>query len=226
MSINIIRRVITSLFLIILLYSGLFYNELSWKILVISFLVLCFYEFNNLIKRIYVNKIFYVISLFIIALYFYFFYFLLIKIRFEFGEEAILLLLFACIFSDIGGYIVGKLVGGPKLSSISPNKTISGAIGSIFFTLVGISLFLIFLIKIEKNVIQYEFSLRFYSWLILMSVFCQIGDLFFSFLKRKAKLKDTGNILPGHGGILDRVDGIIFAIPTGILAYFILGLNS
>ena len=72
------------------------------------------------------------------------------------------------------------------------------------------------------NTIQIEFSFVFYLWILLMSIFCQIGDIFVSYLKRKANVKDSGNILPGHGGILDRVDGIIFAIPLGVFTYYVL----
>ena len=119
-----------------------------------------------------------------------------------------------CIFSDIGGYIVGKSIGGPKLTSISPNKTISGAIGSILLAIVGT-----FAVNILLDVLDQK-KLITYIWIISMSIFCQIGDLFVSFLKRKAKVKDTGNILPGHGGILDRVDGLIIAVPLGIITFF------
>jgi phosphatidate cytidylyltransferase len=208
-----------------MLLIGLYYNDLSWKALVTIFLILCLYEFYNLLNKIHTNKFFIVILISLIGIYLYIFWFILVRVRIEFGEEAILVLLLSCIFSDIGGYIIGKLVGGPKLTNLSPNKTISGAVGSIFFTAVGTSFFLFFLNKIDINQITFEISITTFIWLILMSIYCQIGDLFVSYLKRKAKVKDTGNILPGHGGILDRVDGIIFAIPFGILSYFLLGLS-
>ena len=219
---NFFKRAITSLILIMILFIGLFYNEISWKALVIFFLLLCFYEFYNLTMKINKNKFANSIFLFMISLYLYFFYSLLIRIKFEFGEIGILILIITCIFSDIGGYVFGKLIGGTKLTSLSPNKTISGAFGSIIFTVFGTILFVLYLNKIEKNPIIVELSLKFYFWLIMMSLFCQIGDLCISYLKRKAKIKDTGNLLPGHGGILDRVDSIIFAVPFGVLIYSIL----
>ena len=222
---NFFKRIVTSIFLIILLFTCLFYNEFTWKSLVIIFLLLCFYEFYNLINKINKNKFINLILISLIGLYLYFFYFLLTKIKIEFGEIAILILIIACIFSDIGGYIIGKLIGGPKLTSLSPNKTISGAFGSIFFTVLGTSLFLLSLIKIKQSPIMLEFTNKVYLWLILMSIYSQVGDLLISYMKRKAKVKDTGNILPGHGGILDRVDGILFAIPIGALTYFILFRN-
>ncbi len=222
---NLVKRTITSFILILLLSICLFYNELSWKILIISVSILCLYEFNNLICKIYKNKLIIVILFFLVILYLFLFNFLLIKIRSEYGEESILILLIACFFSDIGGYIVGKTIGGPKLTSLSPNKTISGALGSIIFTIIGTSIFLIILNKIDSNLIELEISFNFYIWLISMSIFCQIGDLFISYMKRKANIKDTGKILPGHGGILDRVDGILLAIPFGVLTYFILFLG-
>ena len=219
---NFLIRSFTSIILITIFLFCLFHSNYSWKILLIFFSFLCFYEFYNLITKIYNKKFFGKVLLFLFFLYMCLFYFLSTNIRIQFGEEAILILIISCVFSDIGGYVVGKLIGGPKLSNISPNKTISGAIGSIIFTVCGSSLFLLFLNNIEKNQLISVVSIKFILWLIFMSIICQMGDLSISYLKRKAYLKDTGNILPGHGGILDRVDGIIFAIPLGVLTYIIL----
>ncbi len=223
---NFFKRILTSITLITILSFSLYYKNFSWKVLVIFFSCLCFYEFYNLIIKINLSKIFKQLIIILISLYLYFFYLLVIRIKIEFGEEIILILLVACIFSDIGGYVVGKLIGGRKLTSISPNKTISGALGSIVFTILGTSLFVLLSKKTNFDFIEIDFSFLSYLWMILMSIFCQSGDLFISYLKRKAKVKDTGNILPGHGGILDRVDGIIFAVPFGFFTYNILILNS
>ena len=119
-------------------------------------------------------------------------------------------LIFCCIASDIGGYVFGKIFKGPKLTKISPNKTFSGALGSIILSYL-VLFFIFFLLKIE-------FSFRIFLISFITSIGCQIGDLFFSYLKRKAKIKDTGKILPGHGGILDRLDGILVGVPLGMIA--------
>ena len=112
------------------------------------------------------------------------------------------------ILSDIGGLVFGKTFKGKKLTKISPNKTISGSIGSIVLSIVLIPIF-------YNELIIYDlFTLIIIT--IVISLISQIGDLFISFLKRKAKVKDTSDLLPGHGGLLDRVDGIIFAVPLGI----------
>ncbi|WP_440656587.1 phosphatidate cytidylyltransferase [Candidatus Pelagibacter sp. HIMB1509] len=219
---NIVKRIFTSLILITLLFIGLYNNDFTWNVLVTIFLIICFYEFYNLINKINLNKFFSILLTFLIGFYLYIFYLILISIKAQLGEEVILILLITCIFSDIGGYIFGKLFGGPKLTSISPNKTISGSIGSILLTIIGTILFILLLASIEKKPINLELTLEFNFWLIIMSIYCQIGDLLISYLKRKAKVKDTGNILPGHGGILDRLDGMLFAIPFGVLTYFIL----
>ena len=114
-----------------------------------------------------------------------------------------------CILSDLGGYVFGKTFKGKKLTKISPNKTYSGMVGS-------------FIMSVIFGVI-YSYSISFIDFktiiflTIIISFICQTGDLFISFLKRKAKIKDTGNILPGHGGLLDRIDGILFALPGGII---------
>ena len=118
-----------------------------------------------------------------------------------------------CFFSDIGGYVIGRTIGGKKLTKISPNKTISGSIGSFLFSILPLLLFYNF------DQYEYSFSINNILFCLLISLVCQLGDLFISYLKRKAKIKDTGFILPGHGGLLDRVDGIIFAVPFAYLLF-------
>ena len=118
-----------------------------------------------------------------------------------------LFILSICFFSDIGGYVLGRTIGGKKLTKISPNKTISGCIGSFSFSLLSLIIFYNF----DKY--EYPFSITNIFFCLVISLVCQLGDLFISYLKRKAKIKDTGVILPGHGGLLDRVDGLLLAVP-------------
>ena len=126
------------------------------------------------------------------------------------SKVIIFALLLCCIASDIGGYVFGNFFQGPKLTKISPKKTISGSIGSIFFS--------IFILQIIFFIFLSQLSLKIFIISVIVSVGCQTGDIFFSFLKRKAKLKDTGNYLPGHGGFLDRIDGILLGIPFGLIS--------
>tara|TARA_B100000795_G_C22762478_1_gene424231 strand:+ start:763 stop:1350 length:588 start_codon:yes stop_codon:yes gene_type:complete len=121
----------------------------------------------------------------------------------------IFFILLISIFSDIGGLVVGKTFKGKKLSRISPNKTISGSIGSLVFSLMLIPIF-----YSQLNTFSL-YLLIFY--IIAISIVSQLGDLFISLLKRKAKVKNTSDLLPGHGGFLDRIDGVIFAVPVGML---------
>ena len=115
-----------------------------------------------------------------------------------------------CITTDIGGFISGKIFKGKKLTKISPKKTFSGFYGSFLLTFI-----IMFLLKDYLNLNSITIFILTFSVCLLS----QLGDLLFSFLKRKAKVKDTGNLLPGHGGILDRVDGIIISVPINIFFY-------
>ena len=117
------------------------------------------------------------------------------------------------ILSDIGGLVFGKNFKGRKLTKISPNKTVSGSIGSFIFSMLLIPLF-------QGKLVEYNLLMLFFITM-LISLTSQLGDLFISYLKRKAHVKNTSDILPGHGGFLDRVDGIIFAIPIGILLFIL-----
>ncbi len=207
---EITKRILTSLFLIILLFLSIKSYEL---LLIISFVILLeiFYEYYSILVKIFRNKKFYIFCLSIIAL----FYLLFLKISilkvFIYNDETrqiyLLFIILVCVFTDIGGFLFGKTFKGKKLTKISPNKTYSGLIGSYILSLI-------------LSVFFFKNYFEFYQIIIItitISSISQIGDLFVSFLKRKAKLKDTGSILPGHGGILDRLDGMIFAIPLGLL---------
>jgi len=113
-----------------------------------------------------------------------------------------------CVASDIGGFVIGNIFKGPKLTMISPKKTYSGMIGSFIFSILLIYILSNFILNYKEN-----FDLNFYFFVILVSAISQLGDLTISFFKRKSNLKDTGNLIPGHGGILDRLDGMIFVFP-------------
>ena len=208
------KRVLTSavlIFFIFLIFKSIYFMVLALLI----FGTISILEFLNLTKIIFKGNVFnflvnffYIFFLSIFSISFFYLY------SFQYTKLILFILLAGCVASDIGGYVFGKTFKGPKLTKISPKKTISGALGSLIFTCVVI----LSLIYIETNFLN--FSIFIVS--LITSISCQFGDLFFSFLKRKAKLKDTGNFLPGHGGVLDRLDGIFFGIPFGFLTLILL----
>ncbi len=123
------------------------------------------------------------------------------------------------IFSDIGGYVFGKIFNGKKISKISPNKTIAGVIGSFIFSII--SVFIIDLIVELMTGLDNNFFLKtkFFLLAIIFSIAAQLGDLTISYFKRLEKIKDTGKLLPGHGGIFDRIDGLMFVVILGYILY-------
>ena len=217
MNLNFSNRIFTSIFLLAILFTCLFTNKYLWLSLVILTSIISLYEFNNLIVKIFKKnkKKLYLINL---VTFFYLIIFIFLSYNFYNNAKFDLIFVFLiCIFSDSGGYVIGNLIGGKKLTKISPNKTVSGSVGSFLFSLIPILIFY-FLNNQINNLTLYQnnLSILFLTCLFL-SLTCQLGDLFISYFKRKAKVKDTGKILPGHGSLLDRIDGLIFVLPMAFL---------
>jgi len=204
MSKELIKRLITSIFIITVTACSIYLGGLIFNIFLLLIFFVSLIEWKNLTN----NRLIFSLGLLflflsLISVYilryenFYFFIFILI----------------ISVSSDVGGYVFGKLLGGPKLTKISPNKTYAGMCGSYLFSFIlGISYSYFF------NKLLFSESLSFTFFIILLiSTVNQIGDLIISFFKRKQKIKDTGKLLPGHGGLLDRIDGIIFSYLIGYL---------
>ena len=126
-----------------------------------------------------------------------------------------LLVLVVCIFTDLGGYIFGKIFKGPKLTKLSPNKTYAGVLGGYTCSII------LFFTILKINLIDKQYFINFLIFILLISSISQFGDILVSYFKRLSKIKDTGNIIPGHGGLLDRIDGVIFAFPASYLIVLI-----
>ena len=210
---ELIKRILSS---IILIPTVLFFI-IKGSFLFNFFIFICFlittYEWLKLSKNNFhkfFGTIFIVIS-----------FYTMLKIRNEFDRDYFHLLLVAtiCVSTDIGGYIFGNIFKGPKLTKISPKKTYTGVMGSFLLSLIFTNLFLDFL----SNVETFEFTKEMFLFILLVSLVSQIGDIIISYFKRKSKIKDTGTIIPGHGGILDRIDGMIFALPFSYV--FFLNFN-
>ena len=239
---NLQKRIFTSIVLIAIVLNCLFISSITWLILLSIVSLISLYEFYFLIKKISKNDILTITISIFGAFYLFFFVNSALNIHEAKGEFFVLFILLIIIFSDIGGYVVGKFIGGTKLTKISPNKTVSGSLGSFLFSLFPLGFLILILnfsdIELSYTVGCYPFcegiKIFFYNGVnmqkgiidgvilcLALSFVSQIGDLIISYFKRLAKIKDTGKLLPGHGGLLDRVDGIIFAVP---ISYLILTL--
>ena len=214
------KRILTSVFLLSLVTLAYLYPFMM-IILLILISILSWIEFNGLINKILVEDIFKIkifkLTLRATILIYLFFFSAIVFDAITQDQPNVKLnmiyLLFICICSDVGGFIFGKIFKGKKLTKISPNKTYSGSIGSFILPLILVPIFFYLLPEKFNNI----FDLIILATIV--SFICQLGDLFISFLKRKARVKDTGDLLPGHGGFLDRIDGIVFAVPFGIFLW-------
>ena len=205
MSKELIKRIISSIILLPLS----FYFIIQGSFVLIFFTVVCFivssYEWNMMTK----NRSYKIYGFIFLIITFYTFYSLSIDV-FE-----VFFVILICASTDIGGYLFGKLFKGPKLTKISPNKTYAGMIGGYFLSLITLT--------VITNIIDYPGTpIQFFLITILISTVSQIGDIIVSYFKRLSKIKNTGKLIPGHGGLLDRIDGMIFAFPI----YYLVDLTG
>ena len=208
------KRIFTSLILLLLLLLIFNYNIILVYVLIVLG-VLSVIEFLHLTNEIFKKKIFFVLlNLFFIFYIFTFCYGFLFFSGFIGLKMLLYIFLIGCIASDIGGFVFGKIFKGPKLTKISPKKTYAGAVGSVVLTLIVVSLLFDYYLQ--------SFNYKIIIIGLMTTIFCQLGDLSFSFIKRKAKVKNSGNFLPGHGGILDRLDGIFLGIPMSFITLILL----
>ncbi len=194
---NLTKRIFSSLILIPLAL----YFIISGTYMLIFFTLICLfvscYEWNMMTKK----KTYRVYGFLFLIFSFYTFY------ELSLGLSLVFFIILICISTDIGGYIFGKIFKGPKLTKISPKKTYAGMIGGYFLSLICLT--------IISNYINYtNIPIQFFILTLIISTVSQVGDIIISYFKRLSKIKDTGKIIPGHGGLLDRIDGMIFTFPV------------
>ena len=205
------KRILSSLILIPLAIFFIIKGSVFFALFLFIAFLLTSYEWLRMCKK---NHLMRFLGIIFLLFSFYSSFY----IRENSGLFLFLFIILVCIFTDIGGYVFGSVLKGPKLTKISPKKTYAGVIGGFLFSLLaGLSF-----MKIIANYYLETHYLYTFFGILIISLISQIGDLIVSFFKRKAKLKDTGKILPGHGGLLDRVDGLIFVMPLVYLKLFVI----
>ena len=205
---ELLTRILSSFILIPFLFFFIIKGSIFFIFLVLIMISITFYEWHNLSFK----KIYYFPGLIFILFSFYTFF----SIRNYNELSFFLLILIICISTDIGGYIFGKILKGPRLTKISPNKTYAGMFGGFLLSFLIAILYLNnlnYLLLEPFNTI----NINTIGLIFSISLISQVGDIIISFFKRKKKIKNTGKIIPGHGGILDRIDGMIFAFPYSYL---------
>ena len=215
MSLELKKRIITSIFLFILLIlMSLYTYVLILSLIIIG--IIAWIEFYALISKIYRNILLRFIFKAISLLYLSFVILIIIVSKLNFPNLHMLILytILISIMTDIGGLTIGKIFKGKKLTKISPKKTVSGSVGSFIFSLLLIPFFFKFF-NLNVGITLLDIILI----TLFISLISQLGDLFISVIKRNANVKNTSDLLPGHGGVLDRIDGIIFSIPSGFLSF-------
>ena len=196
---ELIKRILSS---VILIPIALFFI-IKGTFLFIFFITICFlviaYEWHNMRKK---KSYYYFGFLFLV-----FSFITIYQLRFNTDADYFWVLIIAiiCVATDIGGYIFGNLFKGPKITKLSPNKTYSGMVGGYFLSLIFLSF--------SFQYFNLKFSVNWLFFVLLVSSVSQLGDITISYFKRLSKIKDTGKIIPGHGGLLDRIDGMIFVFP-------------
>ena len=204
------KRLMSSMVLIPVVFYCIMSGSYYFNFLIITSFLISIFEWNSMNKR----KLYSTIGL----IFLFISYLTIFLIRNNFGEQSLyffLVITLTCVSTDLGGYIFGKIFGGPKLTKLSPKKTYSGMIGAFVFSIAVLILFNKY--NFISDYYSNKTNINFIFVILIISSVSQIGDIIVSYFKRKAKIKHTGRIIPGHGGLLDRTDGMIFAFPISYL---------
>jgi len=207
-----LKRSLSAIILLPLTLFFIFNGSILFNVFISFCLFISSYEWHLMSRK----KKYYIPGFFFLILSFYTTYLLF---DFDGNFNLFLIIILICISTDLGGYIFGKFFKGPKLTKISPNKTYSGMIGGYIISIININIFTSLSFTFVSS---FKISISLLIFTLLISTISQIGDIIISYYKRLSNIKDTGNIIPGHGGLLDRIDGMIFAFP---ISYIILRMN-
>tara|TARA_B100000900_G_scaffold170452_1_gene144792 strand:- start:5164 stop:5832 length:669 start_codon:yes stop_codon:yes gene_type:complete len=209
------KRILSSIILIPIALFFIFQGPLFFSFFLSIFFLASSYEWIKM------NKLYFLKIIGVFYLFFAFVFAYLLREKFTIGLFVLVLII--CIFTDLGGYIFGKVFKGPKLTKISPKKTYAGSLGGFILSLIAALIYSKYTLAgattYDNLSIWTGIALNkiYLIFILVISLISQIGDLIISYFKRLSKVKDTGNLLPGHGGLLDRLDGIVFAIPFSYL---------
>ena len=212
------KRIFSSLILIPIAFYFIIKGSIFFTFFISICLLITLYEWHMMSKK----MSYYIVGIIFILISFYSVFLLRNYDQYtnilDPGLTFFLIVTLICVFTDLGGYVFGKIFKGPKLTKISPNKTYAGMFGGFFLSIMSINLF------VNYTSLNLYFTNQLFIFVILVSAISQIGDILISFFKRKSKIKNTGKIIPGHGGLLDRIDGMLLAFPFSYVLILI-GLN-
>ena len=203
---ELLKRIISAFILVPIALFFIIKGSFLFNFFVLIIFLITVYEWHKMSK----NKPYNVLGYIFLLFSFYSVYF----VRHNLEENSLFIFLFIlliCISTDIGGYVFGKIFKGPKLTKISPKKTYAGVVGGYFLSIIFTNILVNFSKLFTENYINFRRDE--FVFVLIISTVSQIGDIIISFFKRSSKIKDTGKLIPGHGGILDRIDGMIFAFP-------------
>ena len=204
---ELIKRIFSSIILLPITFFFIIKGSFLFILFILICLAVSMYEWNMMSKK----KSYRVYGFIFLFFSFYTIY----KLRIDIDDYWFLLFVtIICVSTDIGGYVFGKILKGPKLTKFSPKKTYSGMIGGYLLSIISTLIFTNFYFS-------EELTTKWFIFVILISTISQLGDIIISYFKRLSEIKDTGKIIPGHGGLLDRVDGMIFAFPFSYLVFLI-----
>jgi phosphatidate cytidylyltransferase len=219
---NLLKRFLSSIILIVLFYITLIVNNYLFFLIILLVLIISLYEWNKIVIKSTISSIFLLRYIGYIFLFFSIYSVLEVK-NINDNNDHFIYVILICIGSDLGGYIFGNIFGGPKLTKISPKKTYTGFFGGIFFSIL---FYIVFNLNYNLKILSYDnFNLNLLLLTLLLSSLSQLGDLVMSYFKRKSAIKDISALIPGHGGLLDRIDGMIFVFPFFYLIEKLAGIQ-